>query len=117
MVAENIGPSLWKLKATVRNKGYKPTYTCQKAIEIARADPVKVEVSGNDIEFITGRQTQEIGHLEGLASPSGRYSMTNSKDRKKTLEWVIRAKEATVIEITAKSKRAGTGISRVILDH
>jgi len=117
VLAENIGPSLWKLKATVRNKGYKPTYTCQKAIEIARADPVKVVVSGNDMEFITGRQTQEIGHLEGLASSLGRYSMTNSKDRKRTLEWVIRAKEGTVVEITAKSKRAGTGISRIVLDH
>ena len=113
--ADSIGPSLWRIRATFRNKGYKPTYTCQKALEIGRADPVRVTIGGDNIEFITGKQSQEIGHLEGLSSYSGRYSMTNSKDRKRTLEWVIRAPEATVVEITAKSKKAGTSVSHVAL--
>jgi len=111
----NIGPDLYKVKATVVNKGYKPTYGCQKGIEIGRADPVKVVVSGESIEFITGKQSQEIGHLEGLASSFGRYQRGARPERSKKLEWVIKAPKSTVLEITAKSKRAGVCVSQILL--
>ncbi len=78
--------------------------------------PVRVGLSGSGIEFIIGKQSQDIGHLDGLATAGRGYGFTQGSTRKKNLEWVIKAQEGTTIEIAARSERAGAAISQVILD-
>lgn len=114
--AQRIAQGIYKLTASIKNKGYKPTNTSVQAIEVGRAMPVRVGLSGSGIEFIIGKQSQDIGHLDGLATAGRGYGFTQGSTRKKNLEWVIKAQEGTTIEIAARSERAGAAISQVILD-
>ncbi len=114
--AQRIAQGIYKLTASIKNKGYKPTNTSVQAIEVGRASPVRVDLSGSEIEFITGKQSQDIGHLDGLATAGRGYGFTQGSTRKKNLEWVIKAQEGTTVEIAARSERAGAAISQVILN-
>jgi murein tripeptide amidase MpaA len=114
-LAKKIAPDIYKVAVSIKNKGYKPTHICAQALEVGRARPVNVELLGLGVEFITGKQSQDIGHLDGLASTGTSHAFGDSLNRKKHLEWVIRAQEGTTVSILAKCERAGTSISQVIL--
>ncbi|HHY11148.1 MAG TPA: carboxypeptidase [Firmicutes bacterium] len=113
-VGERIAPEIYRVSVCVKNKGFKPTNTSQQAIEVGRADPVKVEISGPGIEFILGKPAEEIGHLHGL--PAGNMRHSGDAASKKYLEWVIRAQEGTRLSIVARSQRAGTSTAHVVLE-
>ena len=120
---EKLADDLYKVKATVANKGFMPTNVCQQAVNAGKAKPVTVEVAAAHAEggfsLVAGKAKQEIGHLQGL-SGGGRGGMGwfggSSGGTEKDVEWIVRAKRGTKLVVKAESMRAGVDAAEVALE-
>lgn len=101
--AEALGDELYKVEAVVKNDGYLPTHVTYQALKVKQAQPVKVSLCGDTL--VSGKETQEIGHLGGRSGGG---------DTKKKLTWVVRAEKGTKIAVTAVSPRAGKARAELV---
>ena len=107
-----LGSDHYKVEAVVENLGYLPTYVLQEALDIKKAAPLVAEVSGENIEFVSGKKKEEIGHLQGFSGVRINYShigpvTVSHQPYAKKIEWIIKASAGTNVEITVSAPRAG----------
>ncbi len=107
--ARPLGEGRYLVRVVVRNSGWLPTYVTKNALnrKLVRGVVCEIELpDGASLE--TGRQREEIGHLEGRAyKPSApSYASDTTEDRAK-VEWVVSAPEGGTARITARHERAG----------
>lgn len=102
------GGDVYRVVVQLENQGFLPTYTSQKALERKAVRPIEVSISLPEGKtLISGKQTQEIEHLEGRSNKAYR-SLAKGIDYRRHVEWVIKAASGTEIEIVARAERAGT---------
>jgi murein tripeptide amidase MpaA len=115
---EEQNEGVYKLSIVVANRGFLPTYTSQRAQERKAVRPIEVSVRlPAEATIVTGKATQEIGHLEGRTNKiyGGWFSSRNVTDNESHLEWVVRAPSGGEVQIEVKSDRAGTIMTRLPL--
>jgi hypothetical protein len=109
----------YKVRLTVDNVGWLPTYVTKKAAEkrTVRALVVEIELpEGAKLEI--GEARIEAGQLEGRAyKSSAPYDWDfDETDERAKIEWVVRATPGTKVKVTAKHQRAGTARHELTLD-
>lgn len=105
---ERLSADTWRIAIAVRNDGYLPTQVTEQALKQQQVRPVqaRLQLAAGDV-ILSGRQSMELGHLDGFGAGPWRGDGTSGRQRRK-VEWVIRfaGEPAGTIEIQAQ--RAGT---------
>lgn len=117
-VAEKVADGVYKVTATVANKGYLPSNGSQQAINAGKAKPVIVELEGDGLEFVTGKAKEDLGHLSGRGSGGmGWFGFGGaSASNRKEVVWVIKAKSGQKLTLSVKTQKAGNVSGEVVLD-
>ncbi|ABG52087.1 peptidase M14, carboxypeptidase A [Trichodesmium erythraeum IMS101] len=110
VVVEHQGGDMYHLVVQLENQGFLPTYTSEKALEQKSVKPIEVilNLPGN-VTLVSGKQKQEIEHLEGRASEAFNFFsfFTKLGGYRCHLEWVVKGVANSEIKVTAKAERAG----------
>ena len=105
-IADKEG-GIYQLDITVENKGFLPTAT-QQAVELEMVEPVLLEVVPNEnVEILLGETKVRLGQIDGL-----------SESDKTT--YILRVKDSSrkaVLEVQAKSQRAGKDSREVVINN
>ena len=115
---ESLGADLYRVAAIIQNMGFLPTYVSEQGKATGRIKPVKLSLNlGADVRLISGKQEQEIGHLDGRANQYGSMGSTpqNGNLSRGRAEWIVSGPAGTIIELTASTSKAGTVVATVEL--
>lgn len=115
-----VAEDTWKVDTVIMNLGYLPTSAMKEAVTLNMAKPLKAEFSG--AELITGKASEEIGHLEGFSGVKTGYSYAgavtmNHAPYSRHLSWVVKAREGSPVTIAVSGARAGRVVQTVILER
>lgn len=79
--------------------------------------PIEVELNlPAGVTLVSGKQKQEIGHLEGRSNKiSILWNSPSPTDNRTSLEWVVSSPQAAQLELTVRSQRAGTLRRSIVL--
>lgn len=113
--AEKLVDDLYKVTATITNRGYLPTYMTEIARKHGTAAAPMVKLEG--AEVVIGKQEQQIAHLAGRDERTATWSpwMREWNPTGAALEWLVRANVGTEITIIASAERAGVHHAKVRL--
>lgn len=112
---EQLDTHTFKIKASIENIGYLPTYICQEAKAACVNKDMEVTCSGNIIS------TQgEIKELAGFGNIQTEYgydgiSTYNSEYCANQITWIVQGNVGDEITICIKSQKAGVLTKKVIL--
>ncbi len=100
--AVRLGLDLWKLSARVRNTGGLPTNVTAMAVQQKAVGPIEVKLEAPGAQLLSGKERQELEHLEGWAVSGGRPARSEA-----WVDWLLRAAPGTAVTVTAHTARAG----------
>jgi murein tripeptide amidase MpaA len=113
----SLGADSYRVRFVIQNEGWLPTYVTKKALERKATRGIIAEIilpRGASLE--SGKQRQELGELEGRAyKPVNPDETEESTSERVKVEWVVKAKKGTKIQILAKHDRAGVVREEVLL--
>jgi murein tripeptide amidase MpaA len=108
-----LGDDSYRIRLTVQNSGWLPSYCTKQALNKHYARGTVCEITLPDGARLTqGQRRQELGQLEGRAykpnSPITWIGQTeDATDDRLKVEWVVHATAGSVIEVSARHERAG----------
>jgi murein tripeptide amidase MpaA len=112
-----LGANTFRIRLTVENTGWLPTYVTKKALEKKMTRGVIAEITlprGGTLQ--SGREREELGELEGRAyKPVMTDEMAESTSDRVKFEWVVKAQKGSRVKLTARHDRAGTVKAEVVL--
>ena len=101
------GGDIYQIVVQLENQGFLPTYTSEKALAGKSVRPIEVMLTlPDEVILVSGKQLQEIGHLEGRSNKAFASSAQGS-DYRCHLEWVVKGFAGSEIQVTARAERAG----------
>ncbi len=108
---EVIGDDLWRVSAEVTNRSFLPTNVSQQAIDVRRADPVKIELRLERGEALdAGRRV--VGHLAGRGAGAPRpWEEPRPAANVARVSWIVRG--APVGVVAAWSHKTGRVEERI----
>jgi hypothetical protein len=109
--AEALGPDTWRVKFTVGNAGYLPSYVTKRALErkTARACVFELELP-EGATLVGGKRRIEGPQLEGHAPKKSLQAFLPEREvtaDRAFAEWTVRAPAGTVLALKARAGRAG----------
>jgi len=108
---EALGGDLYKVSATIANRGFLPTHLTQRALEHDTAGCINVMLSWQgDVKCLMGQPSVNLGHLAGRDERAATWSpwMRDWHTTRKPVEWLLRASEGTTVMLEASAPKAGT---------
>jgi hypothetical protein len=113
----SLGADSFRVRLVVQNEGWLSTYITKKALERKVTHGVVAEINlprGASLE--AGKEREELGELEGRAYKNAFIDelAEGTSDRAK-VEWVVRAKKGTKVQLIARHDRAGVVREEVVL--
>ena len=94
---EPLGGDLWRVSVEVANRSFLPTNISQQAIDVRRADPVRIELRLDSGENLDGVR-REVGHLAGRGAGSPRpWEEPRPAANVARVSWVVRGQPAGVV--------------------
>lgn len=113
-----LGVDTFRIRLVVENRGWLPTYVTKKALERKVTRGVIAEISlPRGASLQSGKVHAELGELEGHAyKPAFLFedSGESTLDRAK-VEWIVKARAGTKVDLTAAHDRAGKIHTTVVL--
>lgn len=111
--AEKLSDGLYKVEVILENAGFMPTYLMQKALDNRVDQQVCLQLCLNDnIELVSGRALQTIGHLEGRLRMDRAFYFGDPTDGipKKTAKgtWILKVKEPCSAVVRILSDKGGS---------
>ncbi|MFO1339636.1 MAG: M14 family metallopeptidase [Burkholderiaceae bacterium] len=110
--AEALGADTWRVKYTVANAGYLPSYVTKRALERKTARGCVFEIGLPDgAALLTGKRRTEGPQLEGHAPKNSLQAFLPEREvsaDRAFAEWTVRAPAGTVLRLQASAGRAGT---------
>ena len=100
--ARHEGASIFRIVVEVANAGYLPTSSTQKGAKVL-LEGLCAEVSG-DLNMLSGSSPTAVGHLEGYG---GQGVQGPPHRQRTTIEWVVKAKPGTTVQVSVGGGRAG----------
>ena len=112
-----LGADSFRVRLVVQNEGWLSTYITKKALEHKVTRGVIAEIilpKGASLE--SGKEREELGELEGRAYKTAFIDelAEGTSDRGK-VEWVVKAKKGTKVQLIARHERAGIVRAEVVL--
>ena len=116
--AEPVRKDLWKVTCIVGNPSYLPTNLTRQAEAMKTAGPVSVTIRGG--RLLSGKETEEIGHLDGFAATrtgtdTGTLTTIQNSHARKKVSWLIQGNPGDTITVTAVHEKAGKVHRSVVL--
>jgi murein tripeptide amidase MpaA len=113
----SLGADSFRVRLVIQNEGWLSTYVTKKALERKVTRGVIAEIilpKGASLEL--GKDRDELGELEGRAYKNAFVDelAEGTLDRVK-VEWVVRAKKGTKVQLIARHDRAGVVREEVVL--
>lgn len=113
-----VAEDTWRIDTTVMNLGYLPTSAMKEAETLKVAKPLTVTLAG--AEIVTGKQSEEIGQLEGFSGVNTGYGFAgavtmNHAPYSRHLSWIVKAPEGTPVTVQAAAPRAGKAAQTIVL--
>jgi murein tripeptide amidase MpaA len=113
----SLGADTFRVRLVIQNEGWLSTYVTKKALERKVTRGVIAEIilpEGAALE--SGKEREELGELEGRAYKNAFVDelAEGTSDRVK-VEWVVRAKKGTKVQLIARHDRAGVVREEVVL--
>lgn len=106
--SEPLGGRLFKVSARVRNLGGLATRVTQAAVAMKTARPIEVGlVLGGGVRLVSGRATEEIGHLDGWLNVRGVSEAW--------VDWVVEGAPGSDVSVSAFTPRAGRAAADLTL--
>jgi hypothetical protein len=105
-----IGDDVYKAEAVISNAGFLPTYLSENAKKLGTAKTVQVSIDAEN--FISCKQTQDVGDLSSYALCNtaehfyGNISTLTSSPVSKKVTWIFKGKKNEVT-VTAWNQKAG----------
>ncbi len=110
LVAEPLGDDIWRVTAEVTNRSFLPTNISQQAVDVRRADPVKVELRLARGTVLDG-VVRVAGHLAGRGAGAPRpWEEPRPAANVARVSWVVRGEPAG--EVVAWSNKTGRAEER-----
>ena len=105
-----LSEQTYYIAVVLENNGFLPTYTSHKALERKAVRPIEVSIDlPAEVTLISGKQWQEIEHLEGRSNKLFNWFTDSSPtDNRSSLEWVVSGPATAQVELTVRAQRAGT---------
>jgi hypothetical protein len=113
----SLGADSFRVRLVIQNEGWLSTYVTKKALERRMTHGVTAEIIlSKGASLVSGKERQELGELEGRAYKNAFIDelAEGTSDRVK-VEWVVRAKKGTKIQLIARHDRAGVVREEVVL--
>lgn len=109
IVVEKQGDEVFHVVIIVENNGFLPTYTSQKALERKDVRPIEAEIDlPEGVSIINGQRRQELGQLEGRSNKlSAWFTSSSPTDNLCKVEWVLKGRQGSTVDVTIRSQRAG----------
>ena len=109
--AEALGPDTWRVRFSVQNTGYLPSYVSKRALERKISRGVVYEIALPPGATLVGGKTRVEGaQLEGRSNKVSLQAFLPdlhvTADRGQ-VEWTVRAPKGTRIALVARHERAG----------
>ena len=105
-----LGRDSYRIRLVLQNEGWLPTYVTKKALERKATRGIIAEIilpKGATLE--SGKQREELGELEGRAyKPVNADENEEGTTERVKVEWVVKAKKGSKVNLVAKHERAGT---------
>ncbi len=119
--ASTLGVDTWRIRLVVQNSGWLPSYVTKLARQkkLVRGVVCEIELPpGASLE--AGHLREELSQLEGRAYKPAAANMwagasADETDDRLQVEWIVRGKPGTEVQLSARHERAGTARARVIL--
>jgi hypothetical protein len=114
----SLGNDIVRIEAIVQNTGFLPTNVSEAAKSNKAFKPVRVTLTpGSDVEVLSGKLEQDLGHLEGRSNAYGPFSVPPRYDdrTRAKAEWVVKAGTGSTLELVAASTKAGTVREKVTI--
>ncbi len=112
-----LGGDSYRIRFVIQNEGWLPTYVTKKALERKVTRGIIAEIilpKGATLQ--SGKQREELGELEGRAyKPVNADETDESTNERIKVEWVVKAKKGTKIQLVAKHDRAGVMREELVL--
>jgi len=107
--ATPLGDGVYRVRLTVQNTGWLPTYVTKKALEKKLIRGVMCEIElPEGAKLTTGLPRVEIGQLEGRAyQPAAPFRQSDVTDDRAKVEWVVCAPQGGTVKLLARHERAG----------
>jgi hypothetical protein len=108
--ATPLGDGVYRVRLTVHNTGWLPTYVTKKALEkkVIRGVVCEIELP-EAAELKTGLPRVEVGQLEGRAyQPAAALRASDATEDRAKVEWAIHAPQGGTVKLVARHERAGT---------
>lgn len=113
------GADTWRVRLTVQNSGWLPSYVSKMTLKRKLVRGVLAEIAlPAGATLVTGKPREELGELEGWAYLHTGISFWGQKkptaDRTH-VDWIVRGPEGSTVELTAWHERAGRVATSVLL--
>ncbi len=113
------GTDTWRVRLTVHNTGWLPTYVSKMAARRKLLRGVLAEIAlPAGCELLHGRPRAELGELEGWAylhTGASFWGQKKPTEDRTHVDWIVRGPQGATVELTAWHERAGRLSARVVL--
>jgi len=113
----SLGADSYRIRLVIQNEGWLPTYVTKKALErkLTRGLIAEIDLPKGAL-LQSGKEREELGELEGRAYKTAfADEAEESTNERVKVEWVVKAKKGTKVNLTARHDRAGTVRTEVVL--
>jgi hypothetical protein len=119
-IVEPAGEGVWRVRVVVENTGWLPTNVTQQALERHAVRPIAATIElPEGAVLVGGGPRVELGQLAGRALRESSIGMFagafDGTDDRSVAEWLVRADEATTVDVVVRHDRAGTVRTTVTL--
>jgi len=113
------GDDVYHISVVVDNVVFLATNLSDQALAMREAKPVTVTLSGpDDLTFMHGQQTQEIGHLAGRFGRNMAYTrFYDWPASKQCVRWTVIVPRGAELELSAGCPRTGILRTQFALDN
>jgi len=113
------GADTWRVRLTVQNAGWLPTYVSKLALKRKLTRGVLAEIAlPAGCTLASGKAREELGELEGWSYLHTGISFWGQKkptEDRTHVDWIVRGPKGATVELTAWHERAGRVKARVTL--
>ncbi len=114
-----LGVEIWRVRLTVQNSGWLPSYVSKLGLKRQQTRGVLAEIAvPAGAELLNGKQRVALGELEGWAhlhTGINFWPETHMTSDRAAVEWTLKAPAGTRIDLTVWHERAGRVVAQATL--
>jgi murein tripeptide amidase MpaA len=106
-----LGGNDYRINLAIENSGFLPTCTSEQGKKRKATRPVRAELElPEGVKLVNGKRRVELGHLEGRSNKldAAMVWSEDPTDNRARAEWVLHGSPGAVVQVHARSERAGS---------